>query len=111
MKEYLTDPAEVLTQIGKHEIELRKAGPVGGINVDRFGLWRRVPNRLMRHLIGAGLVEMPGLRWSNGSWVYRLTPLGQRLMQPKVEYGPDGDIKSMDLRAMGPGNVQVSWEE
>ena len=79
-REYITDPLMTLEHIRKHEVSLVRTFPWGGVNWVQRTRWLAVSPKLMRHLIGAGLVEKPTLRWSTISWCYRLTSLGETLV-------------------------------
>lgn len=92
MSVQITDPESVIELIKLHRIALEKRWPFGGTIYQKYGdgasTGRTVSPRLMKHLIGADLVEPDGLRWSGGSWVYRLSPLGERLVNtPELSEG------------------------
>lgn len=66
-REYITDPLQALAHISKHQVSLVKDRPFSGVNWVLRTRWLAVSPKLMKHLIGAGLVQPAQLRWGRGS--------------------------------------------
>ena len=74
------DTRTVLHMVQEYGLRFDRPIPLlPGRNVDIFDHSRRVPHRVLRRLVKVGLVQGRPLMLDGGSWVYRLTELGDVL--------------------------------